>query len=115
MECPNCSGERLHRRRRTLAEKLIFATIYECSDCGRQYRVPHFQRGPRWSLIAACPRCGNRDLKAFSRRDHIEGYYTNPFSTLQRFFGARLLYCKWCRLQFYDLRRRQGADDPDAR
>jgi hypothetical protein len=32
--------------------------------------------------------------------------YKNPISYLQKFFGGSLHWCPFCRLQFYDLRKK---------
>lgn len=36
--------------------------------------------------------------------DPVEGLSRDPVSLVQGFFRAPLLYCRWCRLQFYDFR-----------
>ena len=38
--------------------------------------------------------------------DHIDPMYKNPLSYLQKWFGARVHWCPFCRLQFYDLRKK---------
>jgi hypothetical protein len=57
------------------------------------------------SPFATCPDCGTTQLRVLQRRDRIERISRVPWSTLQRFFGGRLYYCRTCRLQFYDCRK----------
>jgi hypothetical protein len=56
------------------------------------------------SRIARCPECGNSALGVQPCRDPIERLFRHPLSYLQKFLAAPLLYCPFCRLQFYDSR-----------
>jgi hypothetical protein len=38
--------------------------------------------------------------------DHIDPMYKNPFSYLQKYFRGAIHWCPFCRLQFYDIRKR---------
>jgi len=38
--------------------------------------------------------------------DHIDPMYKNPFSYWQKWFGGNLHWCPFCRLQFYDVRKK---------
>jgi hypothetical protein len=38
--------------------------------------------------------------------DHIDPMYKNPFSYLQKYFRGAVHWCPFCRLQFYDIRKR---------
>ena len=109
--CPHCRGLNLSRRKRSFREKFYLAAIYMCRDCGREQRVTFLGMWPHLSFTARCPRCGSRRLRKFKKVDHIESMYKNPISRLQRFFGAPILYCFRCRLQFYDFRRREGETE----
>jgi hypothetical protein len=40
--------------------------------------------------------------------------YLNPLSLVQKFFGAPLHYCAFCRIQFYDLRPRRAVHQANA-
>ena len=53
-----------------------------------------------------CPRCGSFRVEKLRGVDHIDPMYKNPLSYLQKFFGAGLHWCPFCRLQFYDLRKK---------
>ena len=59
------------------------------------------------SVKTCCPRCGNHGSKRLQERDGIDEMYSNPISRIQRFLGAPLYWCQFCRLQFYDFRRRK--------
>lgn len=61
---------------------------------------------PQLSRTARCPHCGTADLRVLAKRDAIEKMYRGPLSTLWRWLGAPLLYCRFCRLQFHDFRER---------
>jgi len=65
-------------------------------------------------LRTCCPRCGNTDLRQLQERDGIDEMYSNPLSRLQRFFGAPLYWCQFCRLQFYDFRPRHKNESIPA-
>ncbi|MBI4889187.1 MAG: hypothetical protein HY821_01095 [Acidobacteria bacterium] len=87
-------------------ERLFHAAVYYCPECGREEQVSQLAVYPALSLTARCPRCSNPRLKKLDKRDHIEHIYRNPVSTIQRWLGAPILYCSYCRLQFYDFRHR---------
>ena len=38
--------------------------------------------------------------------DHIDPMYKNPFSYMQKWLGGNLHWCPFCRLQFYDVRKK---------
>ncbi|MBI4874995.1 MAG: hypothetical protein HY822_10230 [Acidobacteria bacterium] len=61
-----------------------------------------------FSLKCRCPRCWGGDVHRFEELDEIERLYRNPISLLQALFGAPLYWCPFCRLQFYDFRKRAG-------
>ncbi len=103
----------MRRRRRGLWERLFHAAVYCCPECGHEEQVSQVVVYPVLSLTARCPRCSNPRLKKLGKRDHIEHLYRNPLSMMQRWLGAPILYCAYCRLQFYDLRRRSQLP-PDA-
>jgi hypothetical protein len=80
--------------------RLWLVRSYRCRECRQPYKIYR----PWFSLRARCPGCGNADLKAMRKIDPIEGLSRNPASLIQGFLRAPLLYCRWCRLQFYDFR-----------
>ena len=102
MNCVSCGGVLL-RVRRTFAQKVKYQSVLKCKACGRLEGLWYlFLLGRR----SHCPRCWSVKLQKFSKVDHIEGMYKNPISYLQKWFGANLYCCPFCRLQFYDLRDR---------
>jgi hypothetical protein len=93
-------------------EKFRFSAVYCCKDCTLVMPV---SRWSGWiSKFARCPRCGQFELQKLSRQDPIEGMVRGPFRLLQRLLGAPLLYCGFCRLQFYDLRTRRKREKSKA-
>lgn len=99
----------MRRRRRGLVERFFHAAVYRCPGCGHEAPVSQLVVYPVLSFTARCPRCSNLRLKQLDKRDRIEKLYPNPLSRLQRWLGAPILYCQFCRLQFYDFRRRNQA------
>jgi len=57
------------------------------------------------SPFATCPDCGTTQVRVQARRDKIDRMSRVPWSSIQRFFGGKLYYCRSCRLQFYDCRK----------
>lgn len=77
--------------------------VYECEQC--KTRKPE----PRWYALylgdyPRCPRCGTYRLSRLVTRDRIDAMYRSIFSFAQGLFGARLYHCRYCRIQFYDMR-----------
>jgi hypothetical protein len=109
---PNCfkCGGKTHRIHRTFLERLRYAAVYRCRDCGEK------RLEDQWYLfllgrVSRCPHCGTHRLRKLRRIDKIDRMYPNPLSLLQKYFGANLHWCQYCRLQFYDFRPRvEGAD-----
>ena len=102
--CASCGGV-LIRVRRTLPQKLIYHAVLRCKKCGRR------ETRDQWYLFlfgrkSRCPRCGSFRVEKLRGVDHIDPMYKNPLSYLQKFFGAGLHWCPFCRLQFYDLRKK---------
>jgi len=52
-----------------------------------------------------CPRCGTYRLTRLATRDKIDQMYNSPASFVQRMCGADLYHCRYCRVQFYDMRK----------
>lgn len=98
----------MKRRKRSLAERFRYAAILRCSECQFEAALPLTLLYPQLSRIARCPRCSSTELRLLARRDPIERMYRGPLSMLWRWLGAPLLYCPFCRLQFYDFRPRVG-------
>lgn len=111
--CPNCREARLVRRRRSFIERIFHAAVYFCPKCRIEAPVSQVAVYPHLSLTARCPRCSNTHLRRLKKRDQIEKLYLNPVSRAQQWLGAPLLYCRYCRLQFYDFRRCHDRDDAD--
>ena len=102
--CASCGGV-LIRVRRTLRQKLVYHAVLRCKKCGRR------ETRDQWYLFlfgrkSRCPRCGSFRVEKLRGVDHIDPMYKNPLSYLQKFFGAGLHWCPFCRLQFYDLRKK---------
>lgn len=111
MMCPACGQARMRRRRRGFLERFVHAAVYFCPVCLHEAPVSQVAVYPVFSTIARCPRCSNPRLKKLDKRDRIEKLYGNPSSRMQQWLGAPLLYCQFCRLQFYDLRRRDQTGE----
>jgi hypothetical protein len=93
------------RVRRTFLQKWAYHAILKCSKCGQR------ETRDQWFLFlfgrkSRCPRCGSFRVEKLRGVDHIDPMYKNPFSYLQKWFGGNLHWCPYCRLQFYDVRKK---------
>ncbi|HTQ53330.1 MAG TPA: hypothetical protein VMI94_02655 [Bryobacteraceae bacterium] len=103
LHCPTCQG-RLHRVHRTFGEKFLYQAVYECRHC--HARRPE----PRWYALylgdyPRCPRCGTYRLTKLATRDKIDPMKRGLLNFLQFAWGADLYHCRYCRIQFYDVRK----------
>ncbi len=57
-----------------------------------------------FSRTARCPECSNTALRVQLCPDPVERLLRHPLSYFQKVLKAPLLYCPYCRLQFYDWR-----------
>jgi len=103
LRCPTCQG-RLRRVHRTFSEKLLYTAVYECRPC--HARKPEL----RWYAVylgdyPRCPHCGTYRLTRLATRDKIDQMQKGPLNFAQFLLGANLYHCRYCRLQFYDMRK----------
>jgi hypothetical protein len=108
LHCPTCQG-RLRRVHRTFGEKLVYHAMYECRLC--HTRKPE----PRWYALylgdyPRCPRCGTYRLTRLSTRDKIDKMQNGLINFAQFLWGADLYHCRYCRVQFYDVRKPVAPD-----
>jgi hypothetical protein len=85
--------------------------MYQCQHC--HTRRPE----PRWFALylgdyPRCPRCGTYRLTRLSEPDHIDRMYRSALSLLQWVLRADLYHCRYCRIQFYDVRGPVAAEAP---
>jgi hypothetical protein len=78
--------------------------MYECRQC--HTRKPE----PRWYALylgdyPRCPRCGTYRLTRLASRDKIDPMHKGPLNIAQKICGADLYHCRYCRVQFYDVRK----------
>lgn len=107
-QCRVC-GERLRRIHRTLWERFLYVGIFECQRCKTIRTVPrrytfYLSPAPR------CPRCGTFQLRRLAQRDPVDKFHHHPWTMLQRILGGKLYHCRYCRVQFYDRRRRDSSN-----
>jgi hypothetical protein len=99
------------RVHRSALERLLFADVFRCRDCGRRNRRLHARTAVRlrylFSLHTHCPRCGTADVIRRKRRDKVETMSAGLLSRLARLTGAPVRFCGACRLQYYDWRPSQ--------
>ncbi|HZT31134.1 MAG TPA: hypothetical protein VFA33_14695 [Bryobacteraceae bacterium] len=101
--CANC-GERMQRVHRSFREKFLFLALYECGQC--QSRRPEPRRTTFYlGEYPRCPRCGTYRLRQMPVRDQIDPMRRGLFNRLQGWLGGTLYHCRYCRVQFYDLRK----------
>ena len=94
----------MRRVHRTFAERLTYVAMYECRQC--HLRKPE----PRWYALylgdyPRCPRCGTYRLTRLNVRDKIDKMLKGPINFAQFLWGADLYHCRYCRVQFYDIRK----------
>jgi hypothetical protein len=104
-DCLSCGGD-LVRVRRTLLEKFVYHAVLKCKQCGSR------ETRDQWFLFlfgkkSRCPRCGSFRVEKLRGVDHIDPMYRNPLSRLQKYIGGSLHWCPYCRLQFYDIRKKE--------
>ena len=98
------------RVQRKFVERFAYQAIFRCRECGKR------RTERQWYLfllggLSTCPQCGTHKLKRLTSIDRIDSMYSTPFSYLQKYFGANLHHCGYCRLQFYDYRKREADLD----
>lgn len=105
--CPKCSFP-LERKRRSLAERLLFRRLWICRACGTQlraWRIPfestvHFLRSP----YTRCISCGNPRVRHLVTRDRIDQMSTHPVSLALGLVRFPIYHCNACRHQYHDWR-----------
>src|SRR5215469_16481781 len=102
MKCGRC-GRKLRRVHRSFLERLRYLAIYECRDCEIEECLPRPYQY-HFDTEARCPKCGATRLRRLKRRDKIEKMQSGLVNLWKRVRGVKLLYCRFCRLQFYDRR-----------
>jgi hypothetical protein len=100
----SCGGV-LVRVRRSLLDKLSYHAVLKCKKCGRRETLD------QWFLFlfgrtSRCPRCGSFRVEKLRGVDHIDPMYKNPLSYMQKWLGGNIHWCPFCRLQFYDIRKK---------
>ena len=103
-KCVQC-GAAMSRVRRSFFERFKYFSMYTCRKCGAK------EQQDQWFLFlfskcSRCPRCGTYGVLRLRSMDKIDPMYKNPISRVQKYFGAPIHWCPFCRLQFYDLRKR---------
>jgi hypothetical protein len=104
-DCLSCGGD-LVRVRRTFLEKFVYHAVLKCKQCGSR------ETRDQWFLFlfgkkSRCPRCGSFRVEKLRSVDHIDPMYRNPLSRLQKYIGGNIHWCPFCRLQFYDIRKKE--------
>jgi hypothetical protein len=101
-QCWKC-GRECVRVGRSWWQRIWYVARYECPACKLQvlyYRFPSYW----FSFYRRCPQCGDTEMKRHQRGDAIEKMYRNPISLLQVLVFAPLWNCRYCRMDFFDLR-----------
>jgi hypothetical protein len=112
INCAHC-GEKLARTRRRFWEKPFYTVVFQCRGCG-------MRMGSKRDIFnylgrsAKCPRCGAEEITRRSKPDKIDKMSRTPASLFQSLLGGNLYHCFFCRLQFYDLRRRHRKSTESA-
>jgi DNA-directed RNA polymerase subunit RPC12/RpoP len=90
---------------RTFFERFSYLAIYECRDCENEEFVPRaytYHMGEH----ARCPKCGTHRVTKLRAPDKIDPMMTGPLNIAERMAGGMLYHCCFCRVQFFDRRKR---------
>ena len=111
--CELC-GHETTRTRRTLLQKVFNGAVFQCPKCGDRlfFKRRIFQR---FSIYCQCLRCGTRHLSKLRSIDRVDRLNKNPLRLLLGLLQAPLYHCTFCRLQFWDVRKRQPVRAKAAR
>lgn len=109
-DCELCGHETI-RTRRTPLQKVFNEAAFQCPKCGDSlfFKRRLFQR---FSFCSQCPQCGTRHLSKLRSVDRVDRLNKNPLRLLLGILHAPLYHCTFCRLQFWDLRKRQARSQP---
>jgi len=105
-KCAHCGGG-MSRSPRRFWERPLFDSAFECRRCEARTRSKRVLIGSV-GTHARCPRCGTEEIRKRSSPDRIDRVLRTPLSLLQSLIGGSLYHCMFCRLQFYDVRRRRA-------
>ena len=104
-KCGYCGGNRLERVHRTFFERFSYLAVHKCWDCRAKEFRPHrytYHLGKQ----VRCPKCGTYRVTRSNAPDKINSMMTGPLNFLKRWLGGKLYYCRFCRVQFFDRRKR---------
>ena len=86
-----------------MGEKFLYVAVYECGQCRSRLTDPHW-----YALYLGdyprCPHCATYRLTRLFERDRVDAMQTGVLNLAQKILGGRLYHCRYCRLQFYDVR-----------
>ena len=103
-DCSTCGHETIRVRRNYLQKVYTFA-IFKCPKCSNRMYLRRASFGAL-SRYAQCPQCGTRNLSKLKCIDRVDRMNKNPLRMLLMVVRAPLYHCTFCRLQFWDVRKR---------
>lgn len=102
-QCRECGGL-LRRSKRRLVERIFYAEAHKCAKCGTRSKTAILDfKNIRY---AKCPCCKSVDLTVLKRVDKIDRMNSGFRNFVNRILGGKLYHCWFCRVQFYDTRKR---------
>jgi uncharacterized protein with PIN domain len=109
-KCPECRKD-LSRMPRSRLQKIVYSTFYRCTHCKLRMGWYHpflyrqlVQVRFVFSRQSRCIRCSSYAVHKIDRRDHVDSMSKHLLSGFQRLFGAPIVKCPDCRLQYHDWR-----------
>ena len=77
--------------------------IYQCRQCQRIEYLPRQYRF-HFGTHSRCPRCGTFRISRLKEPDTIDPMKTGLLNLAEHLAGGGIFHCRFCRLQFYDIR-----------
>ncbi len=91
-----------------MVQRIFFDAIFRCDYCGHRDYIWRRSLFVIFQRYSECPRCGTHDLSRLSSRDWVDSTTQNPLRRTLGLFGFPLYHCTFCRLQFWDWRKRES-------
>lgn len=110
-QCPQC-GCKLLRTHRKWWEKIFWVAAMRCSSCEHRLLVSSRDLQFAGGSWVRCPKCGTTQVTRIRDADVVDPMHAHWRNTVRRLLKGKLYHCRFCRIQFYDLRKRVLPGSP---